>query len=283
MKVCTLVSEVKKLISDSRKSGKTIGFVPTMGALHLGHIALVEHAIKECGFAVVSIFVNPTQFNDKADLEKYPRPFENDMAMLQKAGIDVLFAPGVQEIYPEGNSTSKWKSVALRDLDHVMEGLHRPGHFKGVMQVVSRLFEIVEPDKAYFGQKDFQQLAVIREMVKQLNSTVSVIGCPTIREKDGLAMSSRITRLSDAERKLVPSISQVLFKVKELSATKTAVELKNYVTNEFNSEPRFNLEYFEIADATTLQPVVNLADHKNKVACVAVNLGGVRLIDNVIL
>jgi pantoate--beta-alanine ligase len=261
-----------------------VGFIPTMGALHRGHIALIERAKAENSITVASIFVNPTQFNNKEDLARYPRTLEKDAIMLEKAGCNVLFAPEVEEMYPlRGQGAEvrdKWEDVDLGVLDKVMEGAHRPGHFKGVMQVVSKLFDIIEPHRAYFGQKDFQQLAVIKEMVRQLNYPVEIIACPTIREPDGLAMSSRNMRLTPDERKAAPKIAQVLFKVKEMAGTKSAEELKRFAEEELKKEKSFRLEYFEIADATTMLPAKTT---KNAVACVALHLGSVRLIDNVLL
>lgn len=281
------IVEIKEFLAKKRAEKHSIGFVPTMGALHAGHIALIERCRAENGLVVASIFVNPTQFNNKEDLAKYPRTLEVDSLMLEKAGCDVLFAPEVEEIYPEksgsGSGSQKWESVDLGNLDKVMEGAQRPGHFKGVIQVVSKLFDIVEPDRAYFGQKDFQQLAVIRELVRQLNYRVEIIPCPTIRESDGLAMSSRNVRLTADERRVAPKISQILFQVKELSKTKTADELKIFAEAEFKKEKLFTLEYVELADAKTLMPVKNLYEHLDVVVCVALKLGNVRLIDNILL
>ena len=269
-----------------------------MGALHEGHLALVRRAKAENELVTASIFVNPTQFNNKEDLAKYPRTIEQDTRMLEGAGCDVLFAPEVEEMYSSpgpsqksGDSTSPEKGevkekhfkVDLGYLDKVMEGAQRPGHFKGVMQVVSKLFDIVEPARAYFGQKDFQQLAVIREMVKQLNYPIEIVACETVRESDGLAMSSRNMRLTAEERKVAPKISQVLFKVKELSDKMEASELKKLAETELKKERLFTLEYFEIADAFTLLPVKKLNEHPEVVACVALHLGNVRLIDNAII
>jgi pantoate--beta-alanine ligase len=274
------IKEVRNYLLRSRQGGK-VGFVPTMGALHEGHIALVRQSKKENALTAASVFVNPTQFNNKDDLAKYPRTLDQDAKMLEGAGCDVLFAPTAAEMYPEGEQAGgKWNAVELGVLDKVMEGAFRPGHFKGVMQVVSKLFDIVEPDRAYFGQKDFQQLAVIREMVKQLHYPIGIVACPTIRESDGLAMSSRNTRLTPEERKVAPKIARVLFKVKEMAPGKSVEELKRFAEAELKKEPLFRLEYFEIADARTLQPANTV---NNAVACVALHLGAVRLIDNVLL
>ena len=279
------IAAIQNHLATERKKGHSIGFVPTMGALHKGHVSLLERSKSENDVSVCSIFVNPTQFNDKTDLEKYPRPIDADKLMLQQAGCDVLFAPTVDEIYPanKDKNAANYLEVKLGTLGKVMEGLHRPGHFNGVMQVVSRLFDIVNPDKAYFGQKDFQQQAIIKEMTRQLNYKVQIVTCPIVREADGLAMSSRNVRLGAEERKLAPRISKVLFKVKEL-ANKFAVEqLMKMVGKELADVPQIQLEYFQIADAQTLEPLRSLEKTNSAVACIAVKLGGIRLIDNVIL
>ena len=278
-----IITEIKEFLAQKRSEKQGVGFVPTMGALHAGHIALIEQCKTENRVVVASIFVNPTQFNNKEDLEKYPRTVEADSVMLEKAGCDVLFAPDVDEMYNGGSDSGTWESVDLKKLDQVMEGAHRPGHFKGVMQVVSKLFDIVEPDRAYFGQKDLQQLVVIKEMVRQLNYPVEIIACPTIRESDGLAMSSRNVRLTAAERKVAPKISQILLQMKELSATKNADELRSFAEEEFKKEKLFTLEYVELADTKSLMPVKNLFEHLDVAVCVALKLGNVRLIDNILL
>lgn len=284
----------QEYLAKVRKDGKIIGFVPTMGALHQGHISLINKAKESCDLVVSSIFVNPTQFNNLSDLEKYPRTLQADTHMLENAGCDVVFAPEVSEMYSEkelqlkamNQEDKSWmdgKTVDFGLLDKVMEGAQRPGHFNGVAQVVSKLFRIVQPDKAFFGQKDFQQLAIIRTMVKQLGMDVEIIPCPTLRENDGLAMSSRNARLSAEQRKLVPLISQTLFKIKELVPTHTPAQLKTIVNERFASQPEMKLAYFEIADTVTLQTITDFKQHKGAVACIAVELGSLRLIDNVIL
>ena len=284
----------QEYLAKVRIEGKTIGFVPTMGALHLGHISLINRAKESCSVVICSIFVNPTQFNNLSDLEKYPRTLKADMEMLENAGCDVVFAPEVLEIYtPEelqlkalNKEDKTWmgaKTVDFGLLDKVMEGAQRPGHFNGVAQVVSKLFRIVQPDKAFFGQKDFQQLAVIRSMVNQLEMDVEVIACPIVRERDGLAMSSRNVRLSPEQRKIVPLISQTLFKIQETYLKYTPAQLKNLVYEQFISRPEMKLAYFEIVDAETLQNVSVFDQHKHVVACIAVELGSLRLIDNAIL
>ncbi len=264
-----------------RASGKSIGFVPTMGALHQGHIALVLKAKSENDIVVVSIFVNPTQFNNNNDLLHYPRTVESDRELLENVACDLLFLPDVSEMYPDGLVESL-PEIDLRELDDVMEGAHRPGHFLGVIQVVKKLFDAVGPCKAYFGEKDFQQLAVIRKMVKEWSVSVEIIACAIVREEDGLAMSSRNTRLTKEERKVATQISKALFHAKEMWSKCSLEEIKKNATTLINSNPEFKLEYFEIADTTTLKPV-SPGQKKNVVACIAVHLGAVRLIDNIIL
>ena len=265
-------------VLQKKKENKSVGFVPTMGALHQGHITLVTQCRLENEVCVVSVFVNPTQFNNPEDLTNYPRTFEADCAMLQLAGVDVVFAPSVGEMYPEEDK----RSFNFGALEHVMEGAHRPGHFNGVAQVVSKLFAMVMPDRSYFGEKDFQQLAIIKEMVKQLELPVQVIPCAIVREADGLAMSSRNTRLTPAQRRVVPLIHQVLAQSKTGLATQSVEEVKQWVIDKINKEPLLEVEYFEIADALTLQSVVSWEQSGNKVGFVAVHVGDVRLIDNVL-
>ncbi len=271
------ITELQNKLTDLKKSG-TIGFVPTMGALHAGHISLVNQAVSENQIVVVSIFVNPTQFNDKNDLERYPRTLESDLKLLEKTGCHIVFAPSAQEVYPEPDT----RKFIFGQLETVMEGKHRPGHFNGVAQVVSKLFDFVKPDKAYFGLKDFQQLAIINEMVKQLKLDIEIIACPIIREESGLAMSSRNELLTEDERKNAATISATLFKAKELRKQKSVNELENWVIETINKNPFLTVEYFEIVDSRQLQPVKNWDENCTKVGCVAVFCGKVRLIDNVV-
>lgn len=266
-------------LNELRKGGKSIGFVPTMGALHEGHISLVKKAKAENDVVVISIFVNPTQFNNKSDLEKYPRIPEKDVPMLKSAGGDILFMPEVSEMYPEGAVSSE-RLLPLGSLGEVMEAKHRPGHFDGVITVVRKLFEIVGRSKAYFGQKDFQQLAVVRFLVKHENLPVEIISCPIIREEDGLAMSSRNMRLSPEQRKSARILSKALIAVEYEWNSKSIPELRELVTAVMKEEPTVKIEYFEIADRDTLLPAT---EKKNAVACIAAYVGEVRLIDNVIL
>ncbi len=288
------IQELQNHLKIVRKEQKKIGFVPTMGALHEGHIALIRRSKAENDITICSIFVNPTQFNDLKDLEKYPRTLKQDAELLEKAECDIIFAPEIGEMYSEKELELKrqkiedksWtlgKTVDFGQLDKVMEGAHRPGHFNGVAQVVSKLFSIVEPHSAYFGQKDFQQLAIIRSMTKQLDLPVEIVGCPIIRENDGLAMSSRNVRLTAAERKIAPLIYKTLILTKEMSPKKPVSELKRFAENEIASEPLMQLEYFEIVDSETLQPISKLDDAKSAVACIALKLGEIRLIDNIVL
>jgi pantoate--beta-alanine ligase len=271
------VSELKMRLS-GLKNSKTVGFVPTMGALHRGHLSLVDICKSMCDVTVASIFVNPTQFNDKEDYQRYPRTPENDMAILEKAGCDIVFTPAENEIYPETDE----RIFDFGELDKVMEGKFRPGHFNGVAQVVSRLFDIVNPDKSFFGQKDFQQVSIIKNMVKQLNLTTGIVVCPIVREPDGLAMSSRNVLLLERQRKEAAGISQALFNAqKQAMARRPVSEIKDEAVRQINSSPELRVEYFETVDADTLQPVGEWDDSAEIFACVAVHAGKIRLIDNV--
>ena len=277
MKLVHTVNELRQELDIQRKAGKKIGFVPTMGALHEGHTSLVRYAVAENEIVVVSVFVNPTQFNDKNDLLKYPRTLEADCELLEKEGAAYVFAPTVEEIYPEPDT----RQFSYAPLDTVMEGKFRPGHFNGVCQVVSKLFMMVEPDKAYFGEKDFQQLAIIREMVKQMNFPLQIVGCPIVREEDGLALSSRNTRLSAQEREFALNISKTLFRSKEYAASHTLEETQRFVEDSIASSEGLQLEYFEIVDGLTLQRIENWEDTDYVVGCITVFCGEVRLIDNI--
>lgn len=277
MKLVHTINELRQELDAQRKAGKKIGFVPTMGALHEGHASLVRYAVAENEIVVVSVFVNPTQFNDKNDLLKYPRTLEADCELLEKEGADYVFAPSVEEIYPEPDT----RQFSYAPLDTVMEGKFRPGHFNGVCQVVSKLFMMVEPDKAYFGEKDFQQLAIIREMVKQMNFPLQIVGCPIVREEDGLALSSRNTRLSAQEREFALNISKTLFRSKEFAASHSVEETQQFVEESIASSEGLQLEYFEIVDGLTLQRIENWEDTDYVVGCITVFCGDVRLIDNI--
>lgn len=276
-----LVNTINNLRLELDKFDKSfsVGFVPTMGALHKGHLSLVEQAIRENKVVVVSIFVNPTQFNNPKDLELYPRTLDNDLKLLEPTGCSIVFAPNAKEVYPKPDL----RKFNFGNLETVMEGKHRPGHFNGVAQVVSRLFDLVKPNKSYFGLKDFQQLAIIKNMVKQLQLPVEIIPCAIIREKSGLAMSSRNELLSIEQRKNAAVISETLVKANELKTQKTVHELTKWVTEQINQNPFLSVEYFEIVDDEQLQPINNWDDKNTKIACVAVFCGKVRLIDNIVL
>ncbi|MDR3189393.1 MAG: pantoate--beta-alanine ligase [Prevotellaceae bacterium] len=277
MKVVKTVEELRQLLSEEKSKGKTVGFVPTMGALHRGHLSLVQRCKKECGAAVVSIFVNPTQFNDKGDLARYPRTLAADVQLLQTAGCDVAFAPSEAEVYPEPDT----RVFDFGPLDRVMEGAHRPGHFNGVAQVVSRLLDVVQPNYAYFGEKDFQQLAVVSEMVRRLGLPVEIVRCPIVREADGLALSSRNALLTPEQRAAAPLIAKTLFAAVDMVCSVDLAALKKLVADAINASEQLKLEYFEVVCARTLQPVASLDDDCAKQACIAVHAGKVRLIDNV--
>ena len=277
MKIVKGIKELKGYLVDSKRNGKRIGLVPTMGALHKGHLSLVERCVRENDICVVSVFVNPTQFNDKHDLETYPRTLEADCALLESAGCDFVFAPSVEEMYPEPDT----RTFDFGTVMQVMEGAKRPGHFNGVAQVVSKLFYIVEPDNAYFGEKDFQQIAVIRAMVKQLQIPVQINACPIVREADGLALSSRNTRLTPALRQKAPLIARTLQESKALAATKSVREVIDYVVNTLNADPDLEVEYYEIVDGDSLVSIQDWKDTSYAVGCVTVYCGEVRLIDNI--
>ena len=277
MKLVHTIQGLRVELDVLRKAGKKIGFGPTMGALHEGHASLVRRAVEENDIVVVSDFVNPTQFNDKNDLLKYPRTLEADCELLEKEGTAYVFAPSVEEIYPEPDT----RQFSYAPLDTVMEGKFRPGHFNGVCQVVSKLFMMVEPDVAYFGEKDFQQLAIIREMVKQMNFPLQIVGCPIVREADGLALSSRNARLSEEQRKQALEISQTLFKSQEYAASHTLEETQQFVEESIAAAEGLELEYFEIVDGMTLQKIASWEDTDYVVGCITVFCGEVRLIDNI--
>lgn len=277
MKLIQTIDELHKELEILRNEGKTIGLVPTMGALHEGHASLVRRAVVENDVVVVSDFVNPTQFNDPNDLLKYPRTLDADCDLLEREGAKIVFAPSVDEMYPEPDT----RQFSYAPLDTVMEGKYRPGHFNGVCQIVSKLFMIVGPDRAYFGEKDFQQLAIIREMVKSLEMPVQIVGCPIVREFDGLALSSRNARLSDIERKQALNISKTLFNSVKFAENHTVVETQQMVENAIRNADGLELEYFEIVDGNTLQKITAWEDTNYAVGCITVFCGDVRLIDNI--
>ena len=277
MKVISTIAELRKVLDEHRAAGKTIGLVPTMGALHNGHASLVERSVADNDITVVSIFVNPTQFNDKNDLRNYPRDLEADCALLDKVGADIAFAPEVEEMYPEPDT----RVFSFAPLDEVMEGPFRPGHFNGVAQIVSKLFYAVEPERAYFGEKDFQQLAIIREMVRQLALPVQIVGCPIVREEDGLAMSSRNTLLTEEERERALTISSALFASADFAEVNTLAATKAFVEDIIDDTPGLELEYYNIVDGNTLQEVKEWTDSEYIVGCIALFCGKIRLIDNI--
>lgn len=277
MRVVKTISELKSLISGYKQENKTVGLVPTMGALHAGHKSLVDRARKENDIVVVSIFVNPTQFNNKQDLATYPRTEERDCALLEAAGCDVVFMPAVEEVYPEPDN----RQFDLGAVAEVMEGAHRPGHFNGVAQIVSKLFGFVEPDRAYFGEKDFQQIAVIRKMVQLEDFKLQIVACPIKREDDGLALSSRNVRLTAEQRQLAPNIYRVLKESCNFAKSHTVAETEKFVVDSLNALPQMEVEYYSIVDALTMQPVSDWADADSITGCITVYCGEVRLIDNI--
>ena len=277
MKVIHTIKDLQAELTVLRAQGKKVGLVPTMGALHVGHASLVKRSVSENGVTVVSVFVNPTQFNDKNDLAKYPRTLDADCRLLEDCGAAFAFAPSVEEMYPQPDT----REFSYAPLDTVMEGAFRPGHFNGVCQIVSKLFDAIQPDRAYFGEKDFQQLAIIREMVRQMNYKLEIVGCPIVREEDGLALSSRNKRLSAQERENALNISRTLFKSRTFATSHTVSETQKMVEEAIEPAPGLRLEYFEIVDGNTLQKVNSWEDAQYVVGCITVFCGEVRLIDNI--
>lgn len=277
MKVFTTIAELCKQLDSDRNAGKKIGLVPTMGALHNGHLQLVKTSVANNDVTVVSIFVNPTQFNDKNDLLLYPRTLDKDCQLLESVNCDYAFAPSVEEIYP----TEDTRTFHLGKVAEVMEGKYRPGHFNGVAQIVSKLFDIVNPDNAYFGEKDFQQIAVIRAMAAQMGYTFNIIAVPIVRESDGLALSSRNTRLTESQRRNAPKIAETLFKSRTFAATHAVSETQKMVEDAIAAAPGLRLEYFEIVDGNTLQKIGDWNETSYAVGCITVFCGEVRLIDNI--
>lgn len=275
MKTFTSVKEFRSALGAADPSG--IGFVPTMGALHAGHRSLVERARKECATVVVSVFVNPTQFNDPNDLKNYPRTPDADRALLEAAGADFVLMPTVGEMYPEPDT----RQFDFGPLDKVMEGATRPGHFNGVAQIVSRLFDLVRPARAYFGEKDFQQIAVVRTMVAQLHLPVEIVDCPIVRDADGLALSSRNALLDAAHRAAAPRIYATLRAAVERSHELTPAELTAWVTGEIERDPLLRVIYFRAVDALTMQEVDTWEQSPRIQGCIAVQAGTIRLIDNI--
>ncbi len=277
MNIYKSIEDLQAFVEAERAKGLRIAFVPTMGALHAGHLSLVRRALSECDRCIVSVFVNPTQFNDPRDLETYPRTLEADSTLLASVGASALFAPEVSTIYPEEDT----RTFEVGAVAEVMEGRYRPGHFNGVMQVVSRLFDIVRPDCAYFGEKDFQQIAVIRAMVRLIASPVEIIACPIVREADGLALSSRNVRLSAEERREAPQIYRILSESRSWAKEMSPQQVIERVTEQINAVPHLRVEYFEIVDTDSLQPIASWSDSPAPHGCITVYCGEVRLIDNI--
>ncbi len=279
MEIVSTVKELKDKLKVFRTDNKTVGLVPTMGALHEGHASLVSRSVKENDVTVVSVFVNPTQFNDKSDLEKYPRTLEADCKLLESMGATLVFAPSVEEIYPEPDM----RTFSYSPTDTVMEGAFRPGHFNGVCQIVSKLFMFVEPDRAYFGEKDFQQVAVIKAMVADKKYPLEICPCPIVREEDGLALSSRNMLLSDDERRIALNISKTLFESLEYAKSHTLVETKQWVVDNINKVDGLKVQYYEIVDGNSLESLASWTESDYIVGCITVFCGSipVRLIDNI--
>lgn len=279
MQLVTKASELKALLEQERK-GKKVGFVPTMGALHNGHLTLVRRAVAENDIAVVSVFVNPTQFNNKTDLETYPRNVEADAKLLEGVGVKYVFAPVAEEFYTAEEMEKRFE-FDFGGLDQVMEGKFRPGHFNGVVQVVSKLFRVVEPDRAYFGEKDFQQLAIIRRMVEVMKFNIEIVGCPIVREESGLALSSRNALLTPEQRVLATNIHAVLKESTTFYNQTTVRELHDAAIAAINRHEGLEVEYFDIVDGKTLKSVERWSDSNDIVGCITVYCGKVRLIDNI--
>jgi pantoate--beta-alanine ligase len=278
MKIFNTKTALKDCLSALKAKDKSIGFIPTMGALHQGHLSLIKKAKEKNDIVVVSIFVNPTQFNNPSDLDGYPKTLQNDIKLLESVSCNILFSPSVEEIYAQNIRSEKFN---FDGLEHQMEGKFRTGHFNGVGTVVKTLFEIIEPNKAYFGEKDFQQLLIIKKMVKKKNLSVKIKGCEIFREQDGLAMSSRNVRLSAAQREIAPLIYKILQAVSKKISSEKITEINDWVAHQFNKQDLLELEYFTIADEKTLETIENNESSKKHRAFIAVFAGDVRLIDNI--
>lgn len=277
MKIFSKKKDLKDCLLAHRSANKTVGFVPTMGALHSGHLSLIKEAQQKNDIVVVSLFVNPTQFDSAEDLKKYPKTIKNDIELLDSVSCDILFTPSVEEIY-ENNISSE--NFNFDGLEHQMEGKFRKGHFNGVGTVVKTLFKIVAPHKAYFGQKDFQQLQIIKKMVEKHSLKVEVKGCPIFRQQDGLAMSSRNVRLSKKQKAAAPFVYKVLQEVRKKFNTQSVLEITQWVESQFKNHPSLKLEYFTVADEKSLKPIENKEDLKKYRAFIAVFADEIRLIDN---
>ena len=278
MKVIRTVEELKRVVGALKAEGKSVGLVPTMGALHDGHVSLMEKARGDNDVVVVSVFVNPTQFNNPDDLRTYPRTEEADCARMRDAGVDIAFIPSVEEIYPEPDN----RVFDLGKVAEVMEGAMRPGHFNGVAQIVSKLFRMVEPTRAYFGEKDFQQIAVIRRMVEiEGFKNLEIVDCPIKREADGLALSSRNVRLTPHQREIAPNIHRIMVESLDKARDCSVEEVKRSVIDAVNAYPEMDVEYYEIVNAADMQPITDWSQATQAVGCITVYLGDVRLIDNI--
>lgn len=280
MLIFTKIVDLQAFVRQIKNLNQSLGFVPTMGALHNGHISLIEASQKNCQITICSIFVNPTQFNDKKDLERYPRTPDKDIQLLEKANCSALFLPDADEIYPKPEEKT---NVDFGNLDKLLEGKYRPGHFNGVAQVVNRLFEIVTPDKAFFGSKDFQQVLIVKALINKLDINVNIISCPILREPDGLAMSSRNSLLTKKEREIAGLIPKIMKAAKEIILTEGIAKAKQFVISEVSKEPIMNLDYFEICNPETLENIAYLKSNQKAVALIAVFVGKIRLIDNLII
>ena len=279
MKVISSVYKLTAFLA-SRPKESSVGFIPTMGALHEGHASLIKKSLSQNSLSICSIFVNPAQFNNKTDLKNYPKRLDKDLGLLRKIACDVVFTPSIEAIYPNGLPSEVFDFGLL---DKVMEGANRPGHFNGVAMVVSRLFEIIKPQRAYFGEKDFQQLTIIKSLSAQKFKSIEIVPCSTLREKDGLAMSSRNLLLDKRYRAAAPRIYQRLLAVKERAKSISVSELRSWVENAFKNDKDLVLEYFEITDAKSLQKSESWSDYSKHVCCIAVFAGTTRLIDNILL
>lgn len=277
MKVVRTAAELNDEVAKLKKEGLKVGLVPTMGALHVGHISLVNKCLNDGCFTVCSIFVNPTQFNDKNDLTNYPRTPEQDLALLSERGVNLVFMPTAEEMYP----TPDTRTFDFGSIDKVMEGAKRPGHFNGVAQVVSKLFAMVQPDRAYFGEKDFQQIAIINAMVKQLGFNVEIVRCPIVRDTDGLALSSRNALLNEQQRKSAPVIYKALSDAQKLGCSLSIADMKAQVAEQINADKELDVDYFDIVDADSLNSLSSWDESNNIFGCIAVKVGAIRLIDNI--
>lgn len=279
MYIFKTVQAVQQYLDNQRVQKQTVGFVPTMGALHLGHLSLIQAAQQQHDIVVCSIFVNPTQFGDAQDLEKYPRPIERDIQQLERLGCQVLFLPNTEEVYPQNLETPVFD---LAGLDQTMEGAHRPGHFKGVVQVVHRLLDIIRPHSLFMGQKDYQQFAIIKHMLRLMQSSIQLVRVPIVREKDGLAMSSRNIRLSPEGRQKASLISTMLFQAKEDAQTMSLDQVQQQALD-FMTQHQMEVDYFSIIDGDSLQQITAFDQATTVTACTTVRIDGVRLLDNIIL